>query len=406
MTVLDRRRFLQLGVAAALAPRARAGTPLRVVVAGAGIIGASAALHLARAGADVTVIDRTGPATHASRGSFAWINASWSKQPQDYHSLNQAGVAGWRILQRELKLPVRWGGSLEGNADAAFEATLAGRVAEQAAWGEKTRFVAGTELAALEPNVDFSGLRQVVLSGNDGATDPVASTRLFLDAAIALGVKLSYPCELTGVALTKGRLSAVQTSRGDIAADRLVLATGAAADAARRFADFDFPQRDAPGVTAVTVPMPRLVHRVLWLPGVHLHQRDDGRLVVGEDDGPPQNEAHAARLAGHPDGFPTRAIALEHAERMRVAAQRYAPVLDEFEVEDVRICWRPMPLDGYPVLGASPARPDVYLAVTHSGVTLAPIVGKYVAQEMVDGGLARSLQDFRPDRKFVATTGH
>jgi glycine/D-amino acid oxidase-like deaminating enzyme len=91
---------------------------------------------------------------------------------------------------------------------------------------------------------------------------------------------------------------------------------------------------------------------------------------------------------------------------MRVLAQRYVPSLGKLDVEDVRICWRPMPLDGYPVLGASPARRDVYIAVTHSGVTLAPIVGQYVAQEIVDGELARSLQDFRPDRKFVATTGH
>ena len=61
-----------------------------------------------------------------------------------------------------------------------------------------------------------------------------------------------------------------------------------------------------------------------------------------------------------------------------------------------------MPIDGYPVLGASPARKDVYLAVTHSGVTLAPIFGECVAQEIVDGELAESLKDFRPDRKFVA----
>ena len=38
MTALDRRRFLELGVAAALAPRARAATPLRVVVAGESLL--------------------------------------------------------------------------------------------------------------------------------------------------------------------------------------------------------------------------------------------------------------------------------------------------------------------------------------------------------------------------------
>jgi glycine/D-amino acid oxidase-like deaminating enzyme len=95
MTVLDRRRFLQFGVAAALAPRARAATPLRVVVAGSGIIGASAALYLARAGADVTVIDRTGPATHASRGSFAWIMpAGRSSRSPTTRSTRLAWAAG------------------------------------------------------------------------------------------------------------------------------------------------------------------------------------------------------------------------------------------------------------------------------------------------------------------------
>jgi len=398
MTVLDRRRFLQLGIAATFAARAGAAARLRVVVAGAGIIGASAAWHLAQAGADVTVIDRAGPATRASRGSFAWINATWSKQPRAYHALNQAGLARWRSLQPELKLPVRWGGSLEGIADATLEVALAGRVAEQAAWGEATRIVAGAELAALEPNVDFTGLNKVVFSGHDGATDPVAATWAFLDAATARGARVTYPCELTGVAIAGGRLRAVQTDRGDIAADRLVLATGAAADASLRFADWEVPQRDSPGVTVITGPMPRLVQRVLWMPGVHLHQRDDGRIVLGEEAGPPATEAHALRLQEQPSEFPAQEIALQHAERMRLAALRFVPGLTAARFEDARICWRPMPLDGYPVLGASPARPDVYLAVMHSGVTLAPIVGQCIAQEIVAGAPVESLDAFRPHR--------
>ena len=397
---MDRRQFLQLVAAAALAREARAKGSLRVVVAGAGIIGASIAFHLAEAGASVTVIDRASPATHASRGSFAWINATWSKRPRQYHRLNQAGVEGWRKLQPLLDLPVRWGGSLEGNLDAALEAELVARVAEQQAWGESARLVEPAELAGLEPNSDFRGLRQVVYSTNDGATDPVAATLAFLKAASALGARVEHPCELADVELASGRLVRVRTSRGDIATDRLVLATGAAADAGRRFADWDIPQREAPGATAVTTPMPRLVNRVLWMPSVHLHQRDDGRIVLGEEAGPPPGEAHAIRLRDHPNEFPTREIANQHAERMRSAAERYVPGLKRAEFESVRICWRPMPLDGYPVLGASPARPDVYLAVTHSGVTLAPIIGELAAREIAGGELAGSLEDFRPDRRL------
>jgi glycine/D-amino acid oxidase-like deaminating enzyme len=62
-----------------------------------------------------------------------------------------------------------------------------------------------------------------------------------------------------------------------------------------------------------------------------------------------------------------------------------------------------MPLDGYPVLGASPARPDVYFAVMHSGVTLAPIVGELAAREIVEGAPLERLNGFRPDRKLVAS---
>lgn len=401
---LNRRRFLQFVAAVALAPESRAAEGLRVVVAGAGIIGASIAWHLAKTGARLTVIDRQGPATHASRASFAWINATWSKQPQAYHALNQAGVARWKLLQPELGLPVRWGGSLEGNADASKEKELAIHVAEQMAWGEQTKILSGGDLAELEPNVDFTSLSQVVYSAHDGATNPIASTQAFLGAAVALGAKLLYPCELTGVNLEGGRLKSVTTSGGNIAADRLVLATGAAADAAKRFADWDVPLRDAPGATAVTAPMPPIINRVLWMPKVHLHQRDDGRIVLGEDDGPPAS--HADRLAGHPNDFPSREIALQHAARMLKEAQRYVPDLTAVNFENIVIGWRPMPIDGFPVLGASPSRPDVYLSVMHSGVTLAPQAGLLATKEIVEGALAEELKPFRPDRRFEPTTGH
>ena len=401
---MNRRQFLQSLAATALALKSRAAEGLRIVVAGAGIVGASIAWHLARTGASVTILDRQGPATHASRASFAWINATWSKQPRVYHALNQAGVARWRLLQPELGVPIRWGGSLEGVAEAGREREVGARVAQQMAWGEQTKVVEGADLAELEPNVDFTSLRQVIYSALDGATNPVAATQVFLDAAAKLGAKLAYPCELTGVKMKGGRLASVSTSGGDLPADRLVLATGAAADAAKRFADWDLPQRDAPGATAVTVPMPRLVNRVLWMPRVHLHQRDDGRIVLGEEAGPPPS--HADRLAAHPNDFPTREIALEHANRMLAAAQRFVPDLVKVSFEDVVIGWRPMPVDGYPVLGVSPARKDVYLAVMHSGVTLAPIVGELAAREIVESAAAEPFRDFRPDRRFVTTTGH
>jgi glycine/D-amino acid oxidase-like deaminating enzyme len=373
---------------------------LRVVVAGSGIIGASIAYHLAKSGASVTVIDKLGPASHASRGTFAWLNATWAKQPQHYHALNQEGVSQWKILQQSLNLPLRWGGSLEWFESGARQQKLVGQIAQQAGWGERARMVDADEMIRLEPKLNFHGAQQAAFSENDGAIDPVLTTQCLLDAAIEMGAKVQFPSELTDVSYKTGRLAGIHTSSGNIAADKLVLATGAAADVAKCIAHVDIPQRSTPGIIAITRPMPRLLNRIVIAPGIHMHQRDDGRVVLGEQGGPPQNEAHAIRLAGRPNAFPDRALAAQHAARMLAVATRFVRGISGATIDQVHIGWRPMPLDGHPVLGPSPTRPDVYLAIMHSGVTLAPIVGQLACDELITGTPIERLEPFRPGRNF------
>ena len=370
------------------------------MVAGAGIVGASIAYHLAKAGVAVTVIDKQGPATHASGGTFAWINATWAKTPRSYHSLSQESVASWGELHQELDLPVRWGGSLEWFDNEPRQEKLAAQIAEQFEWGERARMVDAAELAELEPNLDFGGATRAAFSENDGTVDPILATQKLLLAAEGLGAIIQYPCELTDVSLQGGKLVAVETNLGSIKADKLVLATGAQPDAGLRFAASDIPQRSTPGIIVTSKPMPRCINRIISAPGIHMHQRDDGRLVIGEQEGAPKNEAHALRLAARPNHYPDPIIAEQHAARMFAVARRFAPCTADAVVESVRIGWRPLPIDGHPVLGASDARPDVYLAIMHSGVTLAPIVGQLAAHELTEGVEVERLQDFRPGRDF------
>jgi glycine/D-amino acid oxidase-like deaminating enzyme len=40
----------------------------------------------------------------------------------------------------------------------------------------------------------------------------------------------------------------------------------------------------------------------------------------------------------------------------------------------------------------------LYVVVTHSGVTLAPILGRYVTQEVMSGSRIEALAPFRPER--------
>jgi len=99
-----RRGFLQmLALAATVAPTRAlwAAGANRVIVIGAGIMGASIAYHMAKRGAQVTLLERDAPAMGTTRNSFAWLNSA-GKSPRPYYELNLAGIMGWRRLQQEI----------------------------------------------------------------------------------------------------------------------------------------------------------------------------------------------------------------------------------------------------------------------------------------------------------------
>src|SRR5437763_13160094 len=92
--------------------RANRDVPMKIVIVGAGIIGASIAYHLARHGARVTIVDAGEPGGLATRASWAWINASWGN-PEFYVRLRLRSMKEWRRLAEEIPdLRPRWVGGL------------------------------------------------------------------------------------------------------------------------------------------------------------------------------------------------------------------------------------------------------------------------------------------------------
>ncbi len=406
---VQRRQFNRWLVSASLIPMAGKVLALealrpkaRVAVVGAGIVGSAITYHLAKRGLDVTLLDRNAVASASSHGTFAWINASWAKQPESYHALNQMGVDAWHRLQQALNLPIKWGGSLEWFAAAERQDRLSRDVQEQQAWGEPAKMLTQLEASALEPRVAFGGAGHVALSPRDGALDPVLVSQRLVNAAKSHGARVIEHCEVLRVDETAEdqRQKILGTSCGDIAVDRLVLATGADPSAIQTFAGFDLPQRSTPGVIVITQPMPPVLSHIVVAPGIHIHQRLDGRLVLGEQEGAPENAAHKLRLTARPTRFPNAATASQHAQRLITLASEYLTGLPEVNAEEVIIGWRPLPLDGHPVIGPSPADPNAYVAVMHSGVSLAAIVGELVAEEILTGERAPVLTPFRADRGF------
>jgi glycine/D-amino acid oxidase-like deaminating enzyme len=64
--------------------------------------------------------------------------------------------------------------------------------------------------------------------------------------------------------------------------------------------------------------------------------------------------------------------------------------------------YRPTPADGFPAIGRMPGMEGLYVAVMHSGVTLAPLVGELAAKEIATGKRDPDLAPYDPGRAALA----
>jgi glycine/D-amino acid oxidase-like deaminating enzyme len=394
---MHRRQLLQLfgGLAVGGLARLRAQprTRRRIVVAGGGIIGASIAYHLARRGASVRVLEKTAPAAGATQNSFAWINAGFSKRPREYYRLNHLSMLAYRQLALDLgdDLPVQWGGSLAWSDRAEATARLERQVRARQAWGYPVHLVDDAEFRRLEPGVVRATASPAVHATEEGNVDPVAATLALLAAAEAAGAEVEYPCEITGLDLSAGGLTGVTTTQGPFEADALVIAAGVATPRLAALAGLDVPLKESPGLLAHTDPADRSVGRVVLAPGAHVKQKHNGRFVVGAGLG-------ETAVADNPDEAPPTDTSAERGRRMLDAAARVIPAIAGATLDRVTLGFRPLPRDNYPVVGFAERQPDVYLAVMHSGVTLAPLVGRLAAQEILDDVRVDLLAPYRVER--------
>jgi glycine/D-amino acid oxidase-like deaminating enzyme len=87
------------------------------------------------------------------------------------------------------------------------------------------------------------------------------------------------------------------------------------------------------------------------------------------------------------------------------AVRRVLPAVQPDDLESIRTTMRPIPSDRLTCSGWVPGVEGYYAAVTHSGVTIAPYLGRAIADEVVRGRVHDSLADFRPDRFIAAKNG-
>ena len=368
-----------------------------VVVVGAGIVGASIAYHLAARGARVTVVDGRTPGSGASSHSFAWINAG-AKGPFYYHDFNRRSMEMWGRFAQGLGVDVglRWGGKVSWEARPDRGEELQEWVPRAQSWGYPTRLISPQELAALEPSLSLGPVAAAEFSAIDGQVEPQRVVDACMLRVREKGGSLRPGTGVTGLSLvpwgSQGRrVESIVTTDGEIPCDVVVLSAGTGTTVLASTAGVSVPQQESPGVVVRTSPVPRLMRtlQVVYAPPldsshdeIHFRQTSDGSVQIGEGTQESLRRDDSQR----------------HADDLLSRAARYLPGMAGATATPVPVGYRPMPLDGYPVLGFAASVPNLYIAVTHSGVTLAPVIGELAAIEIVDGARVEVLENYRPER--------
>jgi glycine/D-amino acid oxidase-like deaminating enzyme len=377
------------------------GKGRRIGVIGGGIVGASIAMHLARAGASVTVLERTSPAAGATAKSFAWINP-WTLDPH-YQQLRLRSIAAYRRLDAELRLGIVWGGYIDWAADAAEAKDVNALAATMAAGPDAVRVIDAAGLKRISPCIEPGQVAAAFYSGVDGHLDPVYATRRFLAHAQTHGARILYPCEVSAMAAVGARVQRLVTTQGAIEVDHVVVAAGVDTPRLLAMLGYNLQLRHAPGILAHSMPVPLVTQMVYDGPrDLEFKQMADGRLVGNDAELPPDIPAHAEILRQATD-FPSAALRDMHGTRILGKISKYMPTASQARLDYLTLGLRPMPMDGFPVVGGLPALANVHVAVTHSGVTLAPILGQLVRDEILQGPASDMLAPYRPGRMLGAS---
>jgi glycine/D-amino acid oxidase-like deaminating enzyme len=360
----------------------------RCVVIGAGILGASVAARLAAAGHRVTLLDQDQPGRAASRWSFAWLNSN-DKAPRHYHDLNHAGIQAWAELAQALDgdawyRPV---GHVELAAPGAEAAELESRVRRLAEWGYPARLVDPAEAAELEPALRHPGPGALFPGEGYLLTEPLIAHLIAHAQRHGAEVLTGGPGRVTG--LEPGTAPRVRTAAGAVLeADEVVCCAGRWTPelVPVPLVPWRTPGSTAPGLVVrvgpVTPPGPvRLVHT----PGLALRPHPGALLHL---------EAPDAAVDLH---TPEAELDRWAAELLRRARQTVRG-LDDARVAGYKVCARPLPPDGQSIVGRLPGAPGVYVAVTHSGVTLAAHLSRLIAEDLTADPPPAGLIPYRPAR--------
>lgn len=372
-----------------------------VLVIGAGVLGNCLGYYLARAGAQVLVVDRDDANLQASGANAGSLHVQLLSF--DFGAKAQAGggpaaqtlplgplaVRLWQELEQasgeSLDIKIT-GGLMVAENDQGMR-FLEEKVRLERSYGIDAQMLDGNELRKLSPHL-ADNLKGAELCPLEGKINPLRATYAVGELARGLGARFQRGTDVQAIeALANGGFR-VTTGRGVIIAKRLVNASGAWSSTIGQMLGVTIPVKGAPLQMIVTERAPPLVDHLIAHADRHLSlkQTANGGLLIG---------------GGWSAGF-SAPMRLNHAQRSSIEGNLWvaARVLPALRGLHMLRSWAGMNvnIDGAPILGEVPGVPGFFNAVTSNGYTLAPIVARTVAELITDGHTKLDVSAYRIER--------
>lgn len=341
------------------------------LVIGGGVMGCGTALHLARAGMNVALIDRKGLGTGASGVNAGTLSLQIKRAVLVPYALR--GRERWARTAELLGVDVRYRmcGGLTLAFTEAEAAILETRMAERKAAGVPLEIISGNQAREMEHRL---GPRALLAShcAIDGYADSTATGRAYRAALLAAGVEIH---EGDGIAAIEPgftlRTEAGLTLRGR----RLVLAAGAWTGRLAAMLGVTLPVHVRVNTVSVTARMERLVKRTIGHATglLTLKQSENGTMLIG---GGWQGRGDAEAGAG--EIVPENLVM-----NLRLAATAL-PDLARARVVRSWTGYEAHVPDMLPLAGALPGVADAFLlACVRGGYTIGPYISELLAQRIL-----------------------
>ncbi len=357
-----------------------------VLIIGAGLMGSSIALQLAMRGCQCTVIDKASPGRHAS-GSNAGGLRQLNRDPAEI-PLTVEAAKMWQNIEAlvDSDCDARFSGQLRVAENKSDMAKLQERADLVQGMGYQHEEIIGKKelyqmVPALAPHCVGA-----LLCRQDGYARPYHTLTAFRRKAESLGAKFYSSTELYNIK-QEGESWHIYTSQGDFKSNSLVNCAGAWSGKIAKLMGESVPLTPRALMLMVTDRLPHFVDPVMGAASRKLSfkQMQNGTLIIGG--------ALVAKL-----DFEQEKTDIDWNQ----LAESANTVLHFFpQLKDVSIvrAWAGieayMP-DNIPVISASQTVKNAYHAFGFSahGFQLTPVIGRIIAQLILDGGPELPIEPF------------